>query len=147
MVFIFQEDFSFNINNEWSSWDGGNAIEGIYNNIRQWAPLIGTGAKALKEGVSSMNGDNFGADLVRGITPYVDKLANFGMDAAHTFNKALYIQGTRYSMYNGTSTDFGGSMTMKFTLLSDWKEWYPGENKSVTGTETPMKKGGHAARK
>ena len=125
---IFQEDFSFNINNEWSSWDGGNAIEGIYNSIRQWAPLIGTGAKALKEGVSSMNGDNFGADLVRGITPYVDKLGNFGMDAAHTFNKALYIQGTRYSMYNGTSTDFGGSMTMKFTLLSDWKEWYPGEN-------------------
>lgn len=125
---IFQEDFSFNINNEWSSWDGGNAIEGIYNSIRQWAPLIGTGAKALKEGVSSMNGDNFGADIVRGITPYVDKLANFAGDAAKTFNKALYIQGTRYSMYNGTSTDFGGSMTMKFTLLSDWKEWYPGEN-------------------
>ena len=125
---IFQEDFSFNINNEWSSWDAGNPIEGIYNSIRQWAPLIGTGAKALKEGVSSMNGDNFGADIVRGITPYVDKLANFTMGASHTFNKALYIQGTRYSMYNGTSTDFGGSMTMKFTLLSDWKEWYPGEN-------------------
>ncbi len=27
-------------------------------------------------------------------------------------------------MYNGTSTNFG-TMSMKFTLLSDWKKWHP----------------------
>jgi hypothetical protein len=120
---IFSEDFNFSIANEWTSWDGGNFLENLFKSVKPYAPMVGTMTKAL----SGLNEKDVKGDWAKWMTSGAKKLGEWLDDTGieSTLNKALYIQGTRYSMYNGTSTNFG-NMSMKFTLLSDWKPEYPG---------------------
>jgi hypothetical protein len=121
---IFTEDFNFAIANEWASHDGGNFLESAFKNLKPYAPFLGTLAKGIKntdlEGV-----DGLGSSAASWLSSILGKAGNMAEGLEPVLNKALYIQGTRYSMYNGSATNFG-NMTMKFTLLSDWKQWYPG---------------------
>jgi len=122
---IFSEDFNFTITNEWTSWDGGNFLENLFKSVKPYAPMVGTLAKAL----NGLDEKDIKGEWAKSLTAGAKKLGEWIDDTEieSTMNKALYIQGTRYSMYNGTSTNFG-NMTMKFTLLSDWRQEWPGSN-------------------
>ena len=122
---IFTEDFNFNITNEWTSWDGGNFIEGLFKNLKPFAPMVGTLSKNLSNLKTDKQYSGVAGWLTEGAKTLGDFLGDKGVNVEGTLNKALYIQGTRYSLYNGTSTQFG-NMVMKFTLLSDWRPEYPG---------------------
>lgn len=125
---IFSEDFMFSLNNEWSSWDGGNAIENLFKTAKPYAPMMTSLAQGLKGAEKSMEGLNgFGASAVQAMTNLAGTAGDAFNKAGNKLNKALYIQGTRYSMYNGTSTHFG-NMSMKFTVLSDWVQDWPSPN-------------------
>lgn len=121
---IFSEDFNFSFANEWTSWDGGNFFENTFKTVKPYAPFLGTLSNSIKK--INPNGNSFGSDIASNLNGIVQKLGKAAEKMEPVLNKALYIQGTRFTMYNGTSTNFG-NMTMKFTLLSDWRQWYPGE--------------------
>jgi hypothetical protein len=124
---IFTEDFNFTIANEWSGHDGGNFLESAFKNLKPYAPFLGTLAKGIKQ--TDLEGaKGLGSSAASWLSGIVGTAGNLAKGLEPVLNKALYIQGTRYSMYNGSATNFG-NMTMKFTLLSDWKQWYPDENK------------------
>lgn len=121
---IFTEDFNFSIANEWSGHDGGNFLESAFKNLKPYAPFLGTLAKGIKN--TDLEGaKGLGGSAASWLSSILGEAGNIAEGLEPVLNKALYIQGTRYSMYNGSSTNFG-NMTMKFTLLSDWKQWYPG---------------------
>lgn len=121
---IFTEDFNFTIANEWSGHDGGNFLESAFKNLKPYAPFLGTLAKGIKQ--TDLEGaKGLGSSAASWLSGIVGAAGNLAQGLEPVLNKALYIQGTRYSMYNGSATNFG-NMTMKFTLLSDWKQWYPG---------------------
>ena len=121
---IFTEDFNFTIANEWSGHDGGNFLESAFKNLKPYAPFLGTLAKGIKQ--TDLEGaKGLGSSAASWLSGIVGTAGNLAKGLEPVLNKALYIQGTRYSMYNGSATNFG-NMTMKFTLLSDWKQWYPG---------------------
>lgn len=121
---IFTEDFNFTIANEWTGHDGGNFLESAFKNLKPYAPFLGTLADGIKN--TDLEGaKGLGSSAASWLSNILGKAGNIARGLEPVLNKALYIQGTRYSMYNGSSTNFG-NMTMKFTLLSDWKQWYPG---------------------
>ena len=122
---IFTEDFNFSIANEWTSWDGANLIEGAFKGLKTYAPFIGTLSKGISE-LDKSKASTFGSGIVESLRNIASKVGKVAEKTNGVLNKALYIQGSRYSMYNGSATNFG-NMSLKFTLLSDWKQWYPGE--------------------
>ena len=124
---IFNEDFNFSINNEWSDWSGGNFLENAFNSAKPYAPMLGSLARGLEK-ANLKESAGFGSTAVNFLTSGAETVKKVAGVAESALNKALYIQGTRYSMYNGTSTNFG-TMSMKFTLLSDWKKWHPRDTK------------------
>ena len=126
MSCIFGEDFNFSVTNEWGGFDGGNAIEDIFKSVKPFAPIVSRLGEGLKGASKSMEGYNgFGSGIVSTLTGFADRLGGAAKEIGGTLNKALYVQGTRYQLYNGTSTGFG-NLSMKCTLLSDWQETWPG---------------------
>lgn len=128
---LFTEDFNFSINNEWSNFDGGNAIEDLFKGMKPMAPFLDKIGDAIPKALETMQGDgSFGSSIVSTIGGWAKSLGGLGKKISTNMNKALYIQGTRFSMYNGSSTAFG-SLNMRFTILSDWKPLYPGSSDVV----------------
>lgn len=125
---IFSEDFNFTVANEWTNWDGGNFLENAFKGLKSYAPMVGS----LTKGLKGLDENQVKGEWAKTLTSGAKKIGEWIEDTQieSTLNKALYIQGTRYSMYNGTATNFG-NMTMKFTLLSDWKPLYPGSDEFV----------------
>ena len=117
---IMTEDFVYSINNNWTDYNGGNAIEAMFDNLKPWAPILAKGAKGLAEGLKSMGGtNNFGSAFVAASTGVGEKLIDLLRKGSDYLNRALMVQGTRFSYYSGSSVNFN-NMELKFIVFSDW---------------------------
>jgi hypothetical protein len=47
-------------------------------------------------------------------------MSSFMAGASEFLNSSLVVQGSRFTIYQGTNTDFA-NLSMKFTLFSDWE--------------------------
>lgn len=118
---IMSEDFSYSIANNFSDYNGGNPIEDIFTNFKPYAPILGEFSQNLKKANDDVknNNKNFGSDIVSFITGMGDKITKFMGAQSSYLNKALFVQGTRFSYYNGTSFNFN-NMEMRFIAFSDY---------------------------
>jgi hypothetical protein len=74
--------------------------------------------KASPEAKAKINESRISRTLAKVMTAIDDKLQNpkSGIDITDYLNRALVVQGTRFSYYSGSGTSFGNLM-MKFTLF------------------------------
>lgn len=120
---ILKEDFTVAIANSWADFQGGDQISQLFNSVKPFAAYAkyasehldimskkGHEAEKTLDGVA-VKWINKAVDFVR---PYLDK----GVDY---LNRALVVQGSRFSYYAGTGTSFG-NLAMKFTIFADWKD-------------------------
>lgn len=117
---IMSEDFSYSIANNFSDYNGGNPIESIFETFKPYAPILGKFGTALKESTSNVRKDgSYGSGAVGWFNELMGKASNIMNAASGYLNKALFVQGTRFSYYNGTSFNFN-NMEMKFIVFSDY---------------------------
>lgn len=130
---ILNEDYQTAVSNNWNVF-GDDAIGGLFNQFKPYAPYLGHLSKMVKEMNSTeeamkATGDKdisstFGKIMDK-ITDVVGAVADEG---AQILNRSLIVQGARFSYYSGTGVGFG-NLQMKFTVFADWDE--NGEFKSV----------------
>ena len=117
---IAGEDFSVNISNSWTDFGRENQIEGMFNNLKPYAPIIGRAAKALNEVSQSEKGNTEPNGKAVGILNNIaDFAGKHGSRASNILNRQLTVQGTRFAYFSGTTTSFG-NLSMRFTVFSDW---------------------------
>ena len=119
---IMSEDFSYSVANDFSMQDLGNPVEALFNQFKPYAPILMRGGKGLEEGMNSVkNANNFGSTIVNGIQSFMGgfKVPQLLQSMGNNLNKALRVQGTRFSSYNGTDFSFN-NMEMRFTVFSDY---------------------------
>lgn len=119
---ILKSDLSFDLNNSWTDFDGGNAIESLFNSAKPYAPIIGKISQGLKKGLEKFNSDPnhpVGSAVVDILNKGAGFISEIGENASKFLNKSLIVQGTRFAYYSGSSTDFG-TLQMQFTLFADW---------------------------
>lgn len=116
---IMTEDFIYSINNNWTDYNGGNAIENLFDQFKPYAPILAKGAKGLEEGLKSLMGNNYGSSFVN----TANKVGEIAVDllgkSSNFLNNALIVQGTRFTYYSGSSVNFN-NMELKFIVFSDW---------------------------
>lgn len=116
---IMTEDFIYSINNNWTDYNGGNAIESIFDSFKPYAPILKKGAKSLEEGLKSMMGNNYGSAWVNTANGVGETFVNLMNKGGDFLNTALMVQGTRFTYYSGSSVNFN-NMELKFIVFSDW---------------------------
>lgn len=117
---IFNEDFEFEVANSWSDFDGGNFAEGLFNQLKPFAPYMDFITDRLKE-IDFSNTDKMDGltgMLSRGTHNTVNWITSNEKTASDYLNKALVVQGTRFVYFAGTSIGLG-NLGMKFTLMYD----------------------------
>lgn len=124
---IITEDFQLAAGNSWE--DGGimDDLTGLFNQVKGMAPF----ADYVSQKFSGMTRDgepvvgNTGDDTATAVQGALNKvpgaLSGLLQKASQYANRALVVQGTRFSMYNGSNVAFS-NMVMKYTLFSDWGE-------------------------
>lgn len=144
---IFNEEFNVTASNAWSDMGSDMAGE-LWNTVRGLAPYAGTVIEGLNKivdeqkklsdkdraeiessyaGVALMGLSKYAANfLTKGEISKEDAaLRDNGENgeawASKYLNSALTAQGSRYTLYQGTSTNFS-NMTMKFTIIPKWSE-------------------------
>jgi hypothetical protein len=108
---IFNDNFEFEIGNSWGQFEGGNFIEGLFNQLKPYAAYAGGLEKIFKgmkdKGMFSKGGflNKIGNEIAEGnISKYL--------------NRGLVVQGTRFVYFNGSNIEMGNLM-MKFTIMHD----------------------------
>lgn len=114
---ILSEDFSYSIANNFSDYNGGNALESGFESLKPWAPILEKYSRGLGE--ATKDADNTGSWLVNNINSLAKKASKIMGMASGYLNKALFVQGTRFTYYNGTQFNFN-NMEMKFIVFSDY---------------------------
>lgn len=124
---IVTEDFSTAISNEWADSTFADDITGLFNSFKPMAPLLDTIGGDLSDMSNSAQPyldslpDDPGTKTVKGINKGTNIIGNLMSTGAQYLNRALVIQGSRFSYYNGSSVGFG-NMTMKYTIFSGWSK-------------------------
>ena len=136
---IATEDFSVSVANSWSDF-GGDMLGQMWESIKPLAPYADAAKGMIREAVSQykslMNSNNSDdnkratrikeSKMSKGLADMMiyldDKLndPNSGVDITDYLNRALVVQGTRFSYYSGSGTSFGNLM-MKFTVFPTYK--------------------------
>lgn len=124
---ILSEDYQVAVSNIFSDF-GSDMLGNMFNQFKPYAPYAAHLVRMLNE----MNNaeeemENGTEEERRAINSSVGKVANKftnivyeGLkDAPSLLNRNLVAQGSRFSYYSGTSTEFG-NLSMKFTVFSDW---------------------------
>lgn len=144
---IINEDFNVAVANSWSDF-GGDMLGQMWESIKPLAPyadaaktMIGNAVKQYNDMLNSTNPEDqsrskriresaMSQKMGELMTIVNDKLndPNSGIDITDYLNRALVVQGTRFSYYSGSGTSFGNLM-MKFTLFPTYNE--KGEFESV----------------
>ena len=115
-VCLLNEDPTFSVSNRFTDFNGGNPIEDIFNSLKPYAPLAGKIAKGLGEADTDTK---YGGAVTDFLNNVAKKGQTFMSKAENYLNKALFVQGTRFTYYNGS--DFSTSqMEMKFTKFSEY---------------------------
>lgn len=120
-VSLLTEDFQVEINNSWTDFDSGNPIESLWNSAKPYAPMLKRLGTGLKEATKSMGGTKLGSTVADFLNTGAETIGDLADIGSKYLNKALIVQGTRFSYYAGTSTTFG-NLAMKYTIFSDWDE-------------------------
>lgn len=129
---IITEDFNVSVANTWSDF-GGDMLGQMWESIKPLAPYADTAKQMINNAVQSYNSASkeekakinesaISRTLAKVMTAIDDKLQNpeSGIDIVDYLNRALVVQGTRFSYYSGSGTSFGNLM-MKFTLFPTFK--------------------------
>ena len=116
---IMTDDFIYSINNNWTDYNGGNAIENLFDQFKPYAPILAKGAKGLEEGLKSLMGNNYGSTLVNTANKVGKITVDLLSKGSNFLNNALMVQGTRFTYYSGSSVNFN-NMELKFIAFSDW---------------------------
>lgn len=122
---IVGEDFQIAVANQWDDSSIIDDAVGMFNSAKPLAAfaeffkgeadqMVESGRKA--EGTAETSLGRGGQKLANDIVELGSKAASV---ASQYLNRALVVQGSRFSYYNGSSIGFG-NMSLKFTLLSDW---------------------------
>lgn len=132
---IFNEDFEFEIGNSWSDFTGGNFAEGLFNQVKGFAPY----AKFFADRINEIDFDKY--KNKGGWVGAINKLGNMAKDqvvngningAIDFLNSALVVQGTRFMYFAGTSIGMS-NMGLKYTLMYD-----PVEGKTIKDQLEPL---------
>lgn len=125
---ICNEDFIVNISNDWSDFGVDNIAGSLWNTIRQVGPYksvidssikqIIDNAKAKEEQYETSKDHSWGDYINHGVNWLATHYdATFGrLSHEDYFNKALIMQGTKFSYYGGSNVNFT-NLGMKFTLF------------------------------
>lgn len=117
---LMTEDMSYSIQNNFTDNNMGNPIESLFESLKPYAPILKSGATNLKKAAGDVSkAGDFGSafartmgNLAKGMAPWMEKAGDY-------LDKALMVQGTRFTFYNGSSFNFN-NLEMKFTVFSDW---------------------------
>lgn len=126
---IINEDFNVSVANSWSDF-GGDMLSQMWESIKPLAPYADAAKKMIrsavedyrnpnnKELVDKINESSVSRTLAELMIAADDAMNNpdSGIDITDYLNRALVVQGTRFSYYSGSGTSFGNLM-MKFTLF------------------------------
>lgn len=119
-VAIVNEDFQIGVANQFDDNSITDDATQLFNQIKPlgvYAEFIG---KQFREGARQVTADNIGGSKVAGgLNKLMSALGNGAQKVVPYLNRALVIQGSRFSTYNGSGVAFG-NLSMKFTLFSDW---------------------------
>lgn len=114
-VCLLTEDPTFGVSNRFTDFNGGNPIEDIFNSFKPYAPFL----EKLGENLGKTKDDNFGSGLNKFLNTGKKIVGKYAGIASSALNKSLFVQGTRFTYYNGS--DFStGQMEMKFTKFSEY---------------------------
>lgn len=119
---IFSEDFSYSIMNDFTDANMGNPIEGLFNNVKHWAPMMGKLSEGLSMGIKDVDKNSgFASSWVNTINNSLKdwKIPERINALSRYLNKALFVQGSRFTYYNGTQFNFN-NLEMKFIAFSDY---------------------------
>lgn len=125
---IITEDFNVSVANSWSDF-GGDMLGQMWESIKPLAPYANEAKamihnavqdydKASPEAKEKINESAISRTLAKAMKIIDDNLQNpkSGVKIEDYLNRALVVQGTRFSYYSGSGTSFGNLM-MKFTLF------------------------------
>ncbi len=114
---ILVDDPSFSLSNKFMDFNGGNPIEDIFNQMKPYGAMAGNWAEKIREALA--NTPNMGGTITHLANSGIG-IVGKGLELMKEYsNKALFVQGTRYTHYNGS--EFGiNNLEMKFIRFSDW---------------------------
>ncbi len=114
---ILNEDFQINIQNRWTDVSGNNTLENFWNTIQPMAGFFQGMAPLLRKMSDNTSGETKFTAIGKG---GLSAMSSFMAGASEFLNSSLVVQGSRFTIYQGTNTDFA-NLSMKFTLFSDWE--------------------------
>ena len=125
---IISEDFNVSVANTWSDF-GGDMIGQMWESIKPLAPYAGAAKEMIRSAVEEYDSadeatknkinESTVSRTLANVMKAMNKTFNdkdSGLDITDYLNRALVVQGTRFSYYSGSGTSFGNLM-MKFTLF------------------------------
>jgi hypothetical protein len=125
---IITEDFNVSVANTWSDF-GGDMIGQMWESIKPLAPYVSAAKEMIRSAVdeydkadaatkNKINESTVSRTLANVMKAMNDTFnnENSGLDITDYLNRALVVQGTRFSYYSGSGTSFG-NLVMKFTLF------------------------------
>ncbi len=117
---IASEDFVVSVSNSWTDFGKDNAIEGMFNSLKPYAPIIGKLTEAAGKITNENPKEGRSGGTLSGLAGQaMDFASEYGSQASNILNRQLTIQGTRFAYFSGTTTSFG-NLSMKYTVFSDW---------------------------
>lgn len=117
---ILTEDLAYSVQNNFTDNNMGNPIESMFETFKPYAPVLGKMADGITKGAGdAAKSNNFGSAIASTLGNWGKAIAPWMKSAEGYLNKALMVQGTRFTYYNGTSFNFN-NLEMKFTVFSDW---------------------------
>lgn len=125
---IISEDFQVGVANEWIDGGYGNDLQQLFNSFKPIAPMLDSVGESLGAAADSSeeytNNNLSGMNTwSRSVAGWINKFLRLGEryvpKGADYLNRSITINGSRFSMFNGTVIAFG-NLPMKFTLFSDW---------------------------
>lgn len=116
---ILTEDFAYQITNNFTDNNMGNAIESMFESFKPYAPILGKIGKIEDAAADVSKANDFGGWSVSVLNGLAKKAAPWFSSMSSFLNKALMVQGTRFSYYNGTQFNFN-NLEMKYTVFSEY---------------------------
>lgn len=114
---ILNEDFQINIQNSWTDVSGNNTLESMWKSLQEMGGTLAGLAPLLGKMSDQVSGESEITAIAKG---GIGAVGSFMAGASQFLNSSLVVQGSRFTIYQGTNTDFA-NLSMKFTLFSDWE--------------------------
>ena len=139
---IITEDFNVSVSNTWTPF-GGDPISQIWNEQKPMAPYVGELANALATIAKKTASYDFSGSNIpwlsngggQKLATFFDAVSKAQLKQSKLLSRSLVVQGTRFTYFGGTGTDFG-NLNMKFIVFAGYDS--NGEWKSVKDHISPL---------